>query len=482
MQYLLFILNQTNIRRLKAGIYKKLDVINPKEKCTASTYLNLIQKDLLERNLTTIFFRIPNTEPFWHIPRSNLRCMLEYYGPATWFLTLSPSEWLWSYLIQYVKEVNTPFMDKMSTNEILTKNPVSVSRFLDNKFHAMLEFLCSIDNPIGHVVHYFWRREYQGRGLQHFHLLIWIKDAPILGKDSDEIAAAFIQRYVTCRLPDPKISPTLYRRVNTHQRHHHNSYCMRTKKNNKNRIKRVCRFGFPRLVTENIKMRDVATSIAGRKQLRSRSRLYDLPRDKQEVNINDYNPIVLTAWEGNMDIQFVGENSTTLCWYCTKYVTKHEKSYAAEMFADVESTKSLCARLWNIGMQGLNNRECGALEAADTLLGISLYGTDSETTIRWLDVNVIRNRRVKRKKEIENLDPESTDIFFPNIIDDYYPNRPVQHESMSLYEFAKWYDTKKALNNDDCNNDDDQDNNDDSELQYFEIGNKYFKKEKYLIW
>ena len=54
-------------------------------------------------------------------------------------------------------------------------------------------------------------------------------------------------------------------------------------------------------------MRDVATSIAGRKQLRSRSRLYDLPRDKQEVNINDYNPIVLTAWEGNMDIQFVGQ-------------------------------------------------------------------------------------------------------------------------------------------------------------------------------
>ncbi|EFN78091.1 hypothetical protein EAI_12771, partial [Harpegnathos saltator] len=24
------------------------------------------------------------------------------------------------------------------------------------------------------VTHYFWRREYQGRGIQHFHLLIWI--------------------------------------------------------------------------------------------------------------------------------------------------------------------------------------------------------------------------------------------------------------------------------------------------------------------
>jgi len=33
----------------------------------------------------------------------------------------------------------------------------------------------------------------------------------------------------------------------------------------------------------------------------------------------------------------------------------------------------------------MTHRECGALEAADTLLGISLYGTDRNTTIKWLD-------------------------------------------------------------------------------------------------
>ena len=41
-------------------------------------------------------------------------------------------------------------------------------------------------NPIGKVTHYFCQREYQGRGLQHFHFAIWIEGAPILGDDDSE--------------------------------------------------------------------------------------------------------------------------------------------------------------------------------------------------------------------------------------------------------------------------------------------------------
>jgi len=84
-----------------------------------------------------------------------------------------------------------------------------------------------------------------------------------------------------------------------------------------------------------------------------------------------------------MDIQFVGEKSTLLTWYTTKYVSKAEKSNNAEnTFEKINSTKSLRSCLWNIGMRMLNHRECGALEAADTLLGIPLYDTDNETTIK----------------------------------------------------------------------------------------------------
>lgn len=117
--------------------------------------------------------------------------MIQHYGPATWFLTLSPSEYLWSDLIEYLREVN-PTMTDASDNFLIATDPVSVSRFMDNKFRAMLDFICSKSNPIGEVIHYFWRREYQTRGTQHFHLLIWIKDAPILEVSSTEDVANFI--------------------------------------------------------------------------------------------------------------------------------------------------------------------------------------------------------------------------------------------------------------------------------------------------
>lgn len=194
-------------------------------------------------------------------------------------------------------------------------------------------------------------------------------------------------------------------------------------------------------------LRDTATSIAGRRNLKSKRRLYDLLRTENEVNINDYNPSILSIWEGNMDIQFIGEKSTMLMEYVAKYLTKEEITKASETINEINSTNTLPQLLWKIGFRSLTHREVGALEAADTLLGISLYGTDPKTVIKWLDIRMIRNRKLKTKEEIEelkNTDPESTDIFCPSLIDDYYPNRPKDLEHLCLYNFAKWYDTTKT--------------------------------------
>lgn len=73
-------------------------------------------------------------------------------------------------------------------------------------------------------------------------------------------------------------------------------------------------------------------------------------------------------------------------------------------------------------------------------MGIYLYGTDAQTTIRWLDVNIYRNQRVKSKKEINQLESDSTDIFFKSWVDNYYSQGPQDLENMSLYNFARWFD------------------------------------------
>lgn len=108
--------------------------------------------------MNTIFERLRNCEQYWRKPRNNLKCMARHYGPATWFLTVSPAEWNWKDMVLHLRKINAPHLDKLSDAEVIAADPVSVSRYIDMKFHALLDFLLSDDHPIGKISHYFWRR------------------------------------------------------------------------------------------------------------------------------------------------------------------------------------------------------------------------------------------------------------------------------------------------------------------------------------
>ena len=86
------------------------------------------------------------------------------------------------------------------------------------------------------------------------------------------------------------------------QQHKCNDYCLRSKKI-KTGFRKACRFDFPRPKCEKMHLCSVVEAVAGRKCLKANFRLYDLPRKSNTIRINDYNPTILLAWEGNMDIQ-----------------------------------------------------------------------------------------------------------------------------------------------------------------------------------
>lgn len=144
-----------------------------------------------------------------------------------------------------------------------------------------------------------------------------------------------------------------------------------------------------------------------------------------------------------MDLQLIKEKSSVLTEYITKYQTKAEKSSNVDVFEDINSNKSLQSRLWNIALRSLNSRECGALEAADTLLGIPLYGKDRNTVIKYVNVYRNRQRKVKSYKKVQELDENSTSIFEASLVDDQYPARPKELENVCLYDFVKCYDVVK---------------------------------------
>ena len=137
-------------------------------------------------------------------------------------------------------------------------------------------------------------------------------------------------------------------------------------------------------------------------------RLYELPRKSGEERINDYNPACLYVAQCNIDLQFIKEESSTVCDYICKYQTKAEKTGLNLKFG--KSAKSTSSTLWSLALSGMQNRDVGTMEAADALLGHWLTKTDPKTFVKWVDTSENKKRMLKPKKELlNNLD--STDIY-----------------------------------------------------------------------
>ena len=228
-QLIFYLNNQATLRQIASGIYHKLKVIRPSERLTAARCLEMLLSEEIEGSLTTIFARVRNTESFWTRYRNDLNCMSLHYGPPTWFITLNPGEWLWDDLRAYLISITSSF-STMSISEMIVTDPVSATRFIDNKYKAIYDFILSDSQPLGPVYALGAKREYQGRGLQHSHAEVWVEGAPIIGESTDEEICEFVSKYVTCQIPDSTLCPTLYERVIIFQQHSCNDYCLRGKK------------------------------------------------------------------------------------------------------------------------------------------------------------------------------------------------------------------------------------------------------------
>ena len=93
----------------------------------------------------------------------------------------------------------------------------------------------STAKPLGEIANYAIRIEFQARGSPHAHCVILVKDAPEFGVNGNDDVCAFIDQYVSCKLPaeDGKLKDL----VLLLQKHKHSLYCKR---------KKTCCFSFPK--------------------------------------------------------------------------------------------------------------------------------------------------------------------------------------------------------------------------------------------
>ena len=436
-QYVFYLLWQKEMREISSGVY---NLLKSSRKPSVSVGMLLEQvnssDEYLEAHLCTMLQSVRGTKQYWFLRSSELKCMIREFGPPTLFLTFSCAEYESPDITEFVRKVNDA-PPKYSVAKLCVEDPVSVSRKYSLKFHAFFREIIMKGQVLGIVDHFYWKKEYQNRGAPHYHVLLWIRDAPVIDRDEPDKVLDFIQERITCSIPDEKASPELHRLVTRYQLHKCSKYCKRRKRCGKTSFVTRLKFGFPRPVSDTAQLNPVQES------LKSRNRIYNLARTEDEIRVNDYNPLLLMLWKANIDIQFIAEASLALAHYVSGYVTKAERSNMQEIWQEVSDSKSIYSRLFSFGVRSLRFRESGLYEASDLLLGDHL--TEKSCTVKWVDVAMPhkRSRRLKNYKVLQKMaECNSNDkaIFEDNVVDTFYPQRPAKLEHVCLYDFIAQYE------------------------------------------
>lgn len=190
--------------------------------------------------------KIRGTPAYWECAMRDLFAMVRQLGIPTWFCSFSAADRRWAEIAHAIlQQQGKPIPENLDWTthcQIIASIPVTAARMFDHRVQAFIkDVILSTLHPIGHVIDYFYRVEFQQRGWPHIHCLFWIKHAPLYGKSPTNEVEAFINKYVSCRMPSAAAEPLLHEKVSQLQIHskNHSRSCQKGKKS--------CRFNFPRL-------------------------------------------------------------------------------------------------------------------------------------------------------------------------------------------------------------------------------------------
>ena len=169
----------------------------------------------------------------------NVLAMLQTLGIPTWFLTLSAADLHWPEMIQAVA---VQFGRKLLQKDVLKISTVDKSRYLyqnlitgvqmfQHRIETFFsEYLFSDAHPLGHITDYVIKIEFQMRRSPHVHCLLWVKDAPKIDKDPDDVVCTFIDKNITAVIPPIAPENELHiKLMEILQKHTHSDYCHRNK-------------------------------------------------------------------------------------------------------------------------------------------------------------------------------------------------------------------------------------------------------------
>ncbi|XP_062580740.1 uncharacterized protein LOC134242656 [Saccostrea cucullata] len=445
--------------------------------CDKKTLKELFKKDEAVKFLKPV----RGTPPYWQAAQKDIFAMIRQLGIPQFFCSFSSADFRWPEIVETIlkQQGDLRKLEELSWNDkckILRSNPVTAARMFDQRFHTFLKDVIMSDaEPIGKVVDYFYRVEFQQRGSPHTHCLFWIEGAPKFEEDSETDVVKFIDRYVTCQIPGENEDQEMHDIVMAVQQHSKNHSKSCKKKGT------VCRFNFPRPPSERTfiskpqdKMEENDEKLAKERlsllwdavksnedESASSSDLLQkagltqkefekcfsfitkrntvvLQRQPNELFINQYNMHLLRAWNANMDIQYVLDAYSCVV-YIISYISKAERELGLLLQQTkneaVEGNLNAQDAMKKVGTAYLHHREISAQEAVYRVIGLRLKECSRKVEFIPVGENPCRMsiplKEVKKKQNISKMKEQiqsceeqhihgsNDDIWLTNAIDRY---------------------------------------------------------------
>ena len=181
----------------------------------------------------------------------------------------------------------------------------------------------------------------------------------------------------------------------------------------------------------------------------TKGKLVILKRSLDELYINNYNRNWLTAWNGNMDLQFCCDTYAIVTYICD-YYSKHETGVTDVLKQAVklkaEQGLSVPQMLKVLKSLYLTHRQIGACEATYRLLP-NLHLKDSNITTVFLTTGFPENR-YQFLKWIDNESPQKNTVeiegregtyIWTSTVHEKYSKRPTSVDHFCLAEFVVNY-------------------------------------------
>ena len=264
----------------RSGLYAMLNTGSKLKNMTAGQIKNRVMTndEQAEKELYMAFQTIKGTKEYWQRQNGDLRAMCEAWGPMTFFVTLSCAEYKWPELHDYLRKKNADLenIETMTSDDLIKKDPVSVSEFFMRRFEGLMKnMILQKNGPLGTIEHYWWRLEYQARGAPHIHMVLWAKDAPVLGENDEKEVMEYISKYITAEIPHAYDNDHLRNLVKTFQIHKCSGSCKRfvSQKTGKTFSGPLrCRYGFPKELSKTYEMNSFDDSVKSRKNRKQKVR------------------------------------------------------------------------------------------------------------------------------------------------------------------------------------------------------------------